>query len=77
MFVQVILDFLHRASNNPLIRCHLVLSCVHQVSQVLQCALVLILQGHVVVQSTTPGTHCHHHLLKRILKIQSMFWMFF
>lgn len=68
MFVQVILDFLHRAGNDPLIGSHLVLRCVHQVSQILQSSLVLLLQSHVLVQPTAAGTHRHHQLFIRILK---------
>lgn len=68
VFVQVMLDLLHRAGNNSLISSHLVFSCVHQVSQVLQRSLVLLLQSHVLVQATASGTHCHYQLFIGILK---------
>lgn len=68
VFVQVILDLIHRAGNDPLIGSHLVFSRVHQVSQVLQSSLVLLLQSHVLVQPGAPGAHRHHQLLIGILK---------
>lgn len=68
MFVQVILDLLHRAGNDSLISSHLVFSCVYQVSQILQRSLILLLQSHVLVQSTATATHCHQQLLIRILE---------
>ena len=68
MFVQVILDLIHRAGNDPLIGSHLVFSRVHQVSQVLQSSLILLLQSHILVQPGAPGSHRHHQLLIGILK---------
>lgn len=63
MFVQVVLDILHRVGNDPLIGVHLIHGSVHQVGQILQSTLILLLQSHVLVQTTASGTNCHHQLL--------------
>lgn len=54
-----LLDFFFGAYNDLLVPCHLLLSSVQQVHQILQSLIILTLESKVLVEAAPPGADSH------------------